>query len=261
MFYKKKGYPEIREIVVCTIQTINPHSAFANLDEYEEKRGMIHISEIAYGRIRNIKDHIKKGKTVICKVTRIDKKKEHIDLSLKRVKNFEEKNKWNEWKRNHRVESLMRVGASRLKKDLVWMYKNFGKVVIEEYDSLSNFIDYYTEDPSLLKKLKTDKKAMEVMEEILKDLLKKKVFEIKKDLKVSSLRKGGVQKIKKVLKNLKKEISEKDIEVEIGYLSAPRYSLKITGKNFKKIDKKLRESLQKIEKQAKKEKVEVNIEK
>ncbi len=58
----KKTFPDEKEIVVCTVKKILRDSIFATLDAYEGKEGMIHISEIAPGRIRNIRDYVKEGK-------------------------------------------------------------------------------------------------------------------------------------------------------------------------------------------------------
>jgi len=62
MFYKKKGLPEENSIVLCTVKKILFHSIFVDLDEYQNQDGMIHISEIAPGRIRNIRDYVAEGK-------------------------------------------------------------------------------------------------------------------------------------------------------------------------------------------------------
>ena len=57
MFYKKQGFPEESELVLCTVKKILDHSVFVGLDEYNNLEGMIHISEVSPGRIRNIRDH------------------------------------------------------------------------------------------------------------------------------------------------------------------------------------------------------------
>jgi len=64
MLLKKEGFPERDEFVLCTVTNIQFHSVFVDLDEYV-KPGMIHISEISPGRIRNIRDFVKEGKKVV----------------------------------------------------------------------------------------------------------------------------------------------------------------------------------------------------
>ena len=59
MFYKKNGLPNPNDFVICTVKNILHHSVFVNLDEYNNLEGLVHISEIAPGRIRNIRDFLK----------------------------------------------------------------------------------------------------------------------------------------------------------------------------------------------------------
>ena len=55
MFYKREGFPHEEEITLCTVKKILHNSVFASLDEYKDREGIIHISEIAPGRIRTIR--------------------------------------------------------------------------------------------------------------------------------------------------------------------------------------------------------------
>ncbi len=84
MLLKKQGYPEEGELVFCEVTKVQYNSVFVNIEDYN-KSGLIHISEISPGRIRNIRDYVKEGKMIVCKVLKTDEKKGHIDLSLRRV--------------------------------------------------------------------------------------------------------------------------------------------------------------------------------
>ncbi len=55
----KVGFPKESEIVICTVTNIQYNSVFVKLDEYKNLQGMIHISEISPGRIRNLRDFVK----------------------------------------------------------------------------------------------------------------------------------------------------------------------------------------------------------
>jgi len=83
MAFKKKGLPELGELVMCTVRQLSPHSAFVELDEYDHVEGMLHISEIALRGVKNIKDHLSVNKKIVCKVLRA--KPGEVDVSLKRV--------------------------------------------------------------------------------------------------------------------------------------------------------------------------------
>ena len=48
----KKGWPEIGDLVVCTVVNVVEFGAFVQLDEYDKKEGLIHISEVASGWVK-----------------------------------------------------------------------------------------------------------------------------------------------------------------------------------------------------------------
>ncbi|MCD6381620.1 MAG: S1 RNA-binding domain-containing protein, partial [Candidatus Aenigmarchaeota archaeon] len=62
-----KKIPSKGELVVCRITRVNPHSAFAYIEDYD-REGMIHISEVASGWIKDIKNHLKVGQIAVTKV-------------------------------------------------------------------------------------------------------------------------------------------------------------------------------------------------
>ena len=74
MLFKKQDFPEEGDLVLCTVTSVQFHSVFVDMDEYG-KGGMIHISEVSPGRIRNIRDFVKEGKKIVCKVLRINQEK------------------------------------------------------------------------------------------------------------------------------------------------------------------------------------------
>ena len=106
MLLKKEDFPEEDELVMCTVTKVQFHSVFVRLDEYD-KSGMIHISEVSPGRIRNIRDFVKESKKIVCKVLGITKEKGHIDLSLRRVTETQKRNKVDEIKQQQKAEKIL----------------------------------------------------------------------------------------------------------------------------------------------------------
>src|SRR3990167_8225509 len=121
MLLKKEGFPEEDELVLCTVTKIFHNGVFVDLDEYA-KGGMIHISEVSPGRIRNIRDFVVEGKKVVCKVLRVDGEKGHIDLSLRRVNEGQKKIKINEIKMEQRAEKIIEFAAKKLSIDFKKFY-------------------------------------------------------------------------------------------------------------------------------------------
>ena len=106
MLLKKQGFPEDSELVLCTVTSVQFHSVFVNIDEYG-KGGMIHISEVSPGRIRNIRDFVKEGKKIVCKVLKVNEEKGYIDLSLRRVNEAERRRKIEDIKKEQNAEKII----------------------------------------------------------------------------------------------------------------------------------------------------------
>lgn len=79
---------EIGDILICAVEKIAGTTVFVEI-EGSDKRGTIILSEIAAGRIRNLRDYVVPKKTIVCKVLRVSK--DHVELSLRRVKEKEKK--------------------------------------------------------------------------------------------------------------------------------------------------------------------------
>src|SRR3989344_9478558 len=126
MFYKKKGLPKENEIVLCTVDKVLKNSIFIRIDEYNGMEGLIHISEIAPGRIRNIRDYVKEGKKIVCKVLRVKTDMKQVDLSLRRVANSEALQKRSEMKQEEKAEKIIEAIGKMHKKTLKQMYDELG---------------------------------------------------------------------------------------------------------------------------------------
>ena len=67
-----KEFPEEGEIVLCTVIKIMGTTVFVHLDDYN-REGVVSTSEVAPGRIRNIRDYVTINKKIVCKILRIDR--------------------------------------------------------------------------------------------------------------------------------------------------------------------------------------------
>ena len=52
--------PEVGEIVIATIKKTGDHGAYVSLDEYDNVQGFLHISEIAPGWVRKVRNMLKR---------------------------------------------------------------------------------------------------------------------------------------------------------------------------------------------------------
>jgi len=236
MFYKKKGMPEVNDVVMCTVKKVLHHSVFVNLDEYD-KEGMVHISEISPGRIRNIRDFVVEGKKVVCKILRINRERGHIDLSLRRVNLSQKKKKINDYKQEMKAEKLLENVGKGLKLNLEGMYKEVGYKILDKYDNLTECFQEIVNNNLKLSKLEIKETIAKEIELLVKEKMKPPTVSIKGIFKISTKDGNGIGIIKKVLDNL---ISK---GVEVSYLSAPKYKIFVEDKDYKKAEKKLKDAV------------------
>lgn len=245
MFYKKQGFPEEGEIVLCTIKKVLFHSVFVMLDEYN-KEGMVHISEVSPGRIRNIRDYVKEGKKIVCKVLKVNKIKGHIDLSLRRVSQAQKINKNNEYKQEQKAEKILELAGKELKKDLNSMYKEAGFKIIEKYNILTPCFQEIVSNKIKLEDLGIPKKIATTITKIVKEKISIPKVTISGILNLQNNAPNGIELIKESLNKIKNK------DIDIGYISAPKYKLMITSKDYKTAEEIIKNTIEILNKEVKK---------
>jgi translation initiation factor 2 subunit 1 len=234
MFYKREGIPEVDEIVLCKVTKIYPNSVFVQLLEYSDS-GMVHISEVSPGRIRNLRDYVSIGRQIVCKVLRIDRDRGHIDLSLRRVNSHQRKEKLDEIKSELKAESIIKSVAKKSGKKTEEIYKIVSEKVFEEYSHLYlAFRDVAAGDADLAK-LGVDKTIAKELSEIIIDKFKPDKIRIEGEIKVETYASEGVEKIKETLIQIEKVSPT----VKLFYLGAGKYKLMIEDVDYKPAEKNL----------------------
>ncbi len=236
MFYKKKGIPEQDELVICTVKTVLPHSVFVNLDEYDNKEAMIHIAEVSPGRIRNIRDFVREGKVIVCKVLRIHEEKKHIDLSLRRVSLALKKKKEEEYKQEQKSEKLIELLVKNEKITINEFYNALGYKILDQFDSLTNFFNLVLTNEKEVTKIAEDKFGKPLLK-LIKEKIKLPEVHLEATLNLSSKDHNGIGIIKEVLKKTEDFARKEKYKIKLRYISAPRYSISITANNYKNAEK------------------------
>lgn len=73
------------DILTGKVTGIQPYGAFVALDD--ETQGLVHISEIKHGYVRDIHDVLNIGEEVRVKVLQIDEEKNKVSLSIRALEN------------------------------------------------------------------------------------------------------------------------------------------------------------------------------
>ncbi|MCK4647488.1 hypothetical protein KAT24_00995 [Candidatus Pacearchaeota archaeon] len=229
---------EVGDIVLCTVEKIVGTIVTVHIEGNLE--GNIIMSEIAPGRIRNLRDYVVPKKKIVCKVLRIFDNK-HVDLSLRRVTQKEKKEILEKDKQEKSYASILK---SVLKEKADKVIKE-----ISNEENLFSFLEESKENPKKLEKLVGKDDAGKILE-ILKNQKSKKAV-IKKEFFLTTTEPNGLEKIKNILKKTK--------DIDIRYISAGKYSIKTESENAKEADNKLKDFLSEIEKKSKQKNISFSI--
>ncbi len=228
-----KEFPEEDEIVLCTVEQILRDSIFVNLEGYN-LRGVIPISEIAPGRIRNIRDFVKEKKRIVCKILKIESDKRHITLSLRRVTVRARKEKLDAFEKEKNAETIIKIFSE---KSAVEISDNTLEALRAKYGSLFNYLQKLQEDESKIEELNVSKSKSKALLTLIKERVKEKRFTVRIELELKSNLPDAIDKIKEVLKT---------DGIIVKYISAPFYMLELEGADYKEVNATLQSAAEKI---------------
>ena len=232
MLFRKTGMPREGECVFCTVTKVQYHSVFAKLDEYERKSGMIHISEISPGRIRNINDYVKEGKVIICKILRINKERGHIDLSLRRVNESQRRAKVEERKQQVIAENIIQ-SYIQLHKDknleIKKLYLEISSPLLKQFPTLYAAFEDVVENDFNLVNAGLDKDLVTELEVIIRERIKPKQVNIISTLSVESYDSNGVDILNSLMK---KVVAVNNEQLKVQFLGSGSFKCEITTPDY-----------------------------
>ena len=226
---------EVGDAVLCTVDRIAGTVVFVKIEGHGE--GSIILSEIAPGRIRNLRNYVVPKKRIVCKVLRINKKG-GLELTLRRVTPKERREVLEEYRKEKSSLSLLKSVLGEKSEAILKK--------ISEKEKISEFLEEAKENPNKLQKLIGKENSEKILKILKLEKVKKSV--VKKEISLKTTKSNGIEDIKELLVKIK--------EAEIRYISAGKYSLKIESSDLKKADNKLQEIIKNIKEKAKKKGIE-----
>ncbi|MCS7135272.1 MAG: S1 RNA-binding domain-containing protein [Candidatus Aenigmarchaeota archaeon] len=231
---KKVGLPAYGENVIVTVKSITPNSALCTLDEYNNVEGMIHVSEVSGKWVKDIRKYVKVDKKYVAKVISVDERKKFVLLSLKRLSKREKDEKMNEIKREQRAEKLLSLFARKKGISLEKAYELIGYKLQEIYGDIFVGFEYALKQPENLIKRGISKEDVALMKETVNEFMKRKITRIKAEIRLKFFGPNGIKRIKEVLTNIKNKYN-----LDIKYVSAPKYLVVLKTNNPKSATKEL----------------------
>lgn len=115
-----KNYKE-NDVVIAKVTGIQEYGAFVNIDD--DYDGLIHISEISYGFVKDINDYVKVGDKIYAEILNVDDNTNQLKLS---IKDIDYKNDGSKLKRINETKN----GFEPLKENLeIWINKKIKEIM------------------------------------------------------------------------------------------------------------------------------------
>jgi translation initiation factor 2 subunit 1 len=240
-----ESYPEPGELVLATVRSIFRQGAFVTLDEYGNKRGLLHLSEISLKWVRNIRDYVKEGQKVVLMVLRVNPSRGHIDLSLRRVKDHDRKEKLKEVKQKQRAEKLLDLLAKNVNKPRDEIEKEVSQKILAKFETIYEGLEAISVDEETLQKLNISKEFQSPLLELIRKSIKLPFVEINGYAKIISYEPNGIEIIKQTLEKIENYNDTDEAKINVSYVSAPIYSVKVKAREYKIAERILREAVEK----------------
>jgi translation initiation factor 2 subunit 1 len=240
---KFSGFPGPGDLVVGEVNEIEDFGVFVDLEEYENKRGLVHVGEVAAGWIKNIRDHVTPGQIVVCKVLEVNESSEQIDLSIKDVNDHQRSDKIQEWKAEQKAEKWMELAfgddltdekygavAEAFLGDFGTLYGGFEQAAIHGPPAFAD-TDLSDEDVSAI--VETARENVSVPYVKVTGYV---------DLRAPGP--DGVEDIRGALEAAEGNGEVPDeVELEVTYVGAPEYRVRVQAPNYKAAEAELEHSV------------------
>lgn len=233
-----RGFPENGELVVCTVKNVKNFGAFVTLDEYDDKEGFVHVRDVATGWVKYIRDYVREGQKVVCKVLGVDSSKGHIDLSLKAVNDHQKREKIQQWKNEKKAEKLVEIVAERMEISIDKAYDLFGNELLEDYESLYDAFETAVADTEAFVE-DYDGEWIDIFMEVAQENVAAPSVQIDGILELTSSAPNGMELVRNAL--LKGVAAADGADAEITCVGCPRYRVVVKAPEYKEAEEIMKE--------------------
>jgi translation initiation factor 2 subunit 1 len=231
-----KDRPDEGDLVVVTISDVDRNSAYADLDEYEDVSGLIHISEASRSWVENLTKEIDEGEKTVAQVIDVDD--DTITLSLKRVNENNKREAMSRWNKEQKAEKFIEDLHGDLDIDKDELYEDIVFPMQREFGSAFHGFEISTAEEERLREFLNDE-IVEKIQEVAKNNIDLKQEKFEGEIELEFTSENGIQKLKDCFEDLGEG-------VEVKYVSAPEYSITSWGRTQELAKKRMDKAVDKI---------------
>lgn len=222
------------------------YGAYVTLDEYHDKEGLIHISEMSTRWVKNIRDHVREKQKTVLKVLRVNSEKGQIDLSLRRVTNPERSRKSLQRKKDRKADAILKIAAEKLKAKESEIEKVRNKIV-EEYGGLIDAFEESVENgEKILLKIGLSPKWTKALYGEIKSRIKPEEVKVKAIIELKSFNPDGIGDIKNALLSINKIKKKRGTTFRVYTIGAPKYCIETSAKDYPEAEGALKKAEEEI---------------
>ena len=231
--------PEEGEFVIGRVSEVRNHGANVELLEYSGQKGFVHISEVASGWVKYIRDFIREGQMVVAKVTRVKPKRHIVDMSVRQVSGHRKQARMREWKNEQRATKLLELvaGEANLKPEA--LLEEVSEPFRENYGTLYGAFEAAVVDTAGFTKAHKGKWVKPFLAAAEANITPPFVT-IEGRLALTSWAPDGVEHLRKAL--TAPAAQEEDTTLEISSDGAPDYRIRVHAPDFKQAERELKQA-------------------
>ncbi|MHA1106159.1 MAG: S1 RNA-binding domain-containing protein [Promethearchaeota archaeon] len=244
MVRNKTPFPKEGDFIIGRAVNIQQQYIYVDLTDYkglpseEFAQGMIHISEISSRWIKNIRNFVRIGQVIVCRVLKVDPSKGHIDLSLRRVNSAQKKKVAKERKYAVKFDNLLQflTETEGVSMTLDELWEQIGWPLLDNYKFYQETIENLKEhgEEILIELTDIPEDIKEIFLQIVDENVEITTVKISGKIKLVNRQGDGIDRIKDTLATVVDIVEDprETRKLDITYLGAPYYRMDVISKDY-----------------------------
>uniref|UniRef100_A0A7S1KMK2 S1 motif domain-containing protein n=2 Tax=Percolomonas cosmopolitus TaxID=63605 RepID=A0A7S1KMK2_9EUKA len=232
-FYESE-FPEVDSYVMVRVKSVAEMGAYVSLLEYDNKEGMVLLSELSRKRIKSLNKVARVGKLECVVVLRVDKERGYIDLSKRRVNEDDQEKCIQKYQKSKAVHGIMLNCAQVLKIPIRECYERVGWPLYRKFGHAFDGLKLATENPDVVfdgvldpSADLEDRKMKDTVMKVIMSRLKPKPSKVRADFELTNFSGEGIDGIKAALQAGLAASTTKD-SVKINLVAPPLFVMQTT---------------------------------
>ena len=235
--------PEEGEYIIGRVKEVKDFGANLELLEYSGQKAFVHISEVASGWVKYIRDFIREGQMVVAKVTKVKKGSNVVDASVRQVSGHRKQEKIRAWKNEQKAMKLLELVSKNSKVNLSTLESEILSQSHEVYGSLYLAFEAAVTDEAVFTNQWKGKWVSDFVKIAVENVTPPYVS-IGGTFDLISYDSKGVEKVRKAL--MKPKAVNEDTTLKITSNGSPSYRISIKAPDYKQAEDELKRAVDSV---------------